>query len=101
MAMIEAIEGSTNDARFGGLWFHYDVRNDVLYIRLLERRDDEVHGEETDDGFVMLRTIDNDDVAGMTVVNWWKRFGQGQMLPDSMGAIAAKIEPWTKRLAAA
>jgi len=64
------------------------------------QRETQAHGEETDDGFIMLRAMDDDRVVGMTVVNWWKRFGQGAF-PDSMKIIAARIDPWAQRAASA
>lgn len=91
MVVVEALEGSA-----GSLWFHYDLRNDVLYLRLLARWDDEVYGEESDEGLIVLHSSRDDAVGGMTIVNWWKRFGQGQ-LPDSMSQVVARIEPWAKR----
>lgn len=95
MAVAESLEGS-----LGSLWFHYDLRNDVLYLRTLTRRDEDAHGEESDEGFILLRSMDDDAVVGVTVVNWWKRFGRGD-LPDSMNQILARIEPWADRLNAA
>lgn len=93
MAVIESIEGSA-----GSFWYHYDLTGDVLYLRSAAHRETATHGEETDDGFILLRSMDDDRVVGMTVVNWWKRFGTGT-LPDSMPHIAAKIDPWAQRAA--
>lgn len=95
MVTIDAIEGTVGKA----MWFHYDVENDVLYLRLAKYRDAEVVGEETPDGLFLMKTIDGNKSAGLEIVNWWKRFGTGK-LPDSMHGIADKIEPWTNRLAA-
>lgn len=92
MAVAESLEGSV-----GSLWFQYDIRNDVLYLRLLTRRDDEAHGEEMDDGYILLRAMDDDAPVGITIVNWWKRFGRNE-LPDSVTQILARIEPWAERL---
>lgn len=95
MAVTQSIEGSA-----GPFWFHYDLTGDVLYMRLTSERDTESHGEETDDGLIVLRALNDNRVVGITVVNWWKRFGQG-ILPDSMTGIAARIEPWAQRAASA
>ncbi len=95
MVKVAAIEGLVDDV----LAYHYDVANDVLYLRLDRHRDTPTHAEETDDGFLLLRREDNDEVVGMTVVNWWKRFGKGA-LPDSLSEIQRHIEPWAKKLAA-
>lgn len=93
--MTQSIEGTSQ-----GIWFHYDLPGDVLYLRVLARQGEQAHGEETDDGFILLRSLDDDSVVGMTVVNWWKRFGHGT-LPDSMAAIVASVEPFARRAASA
>ncbi len=95
MVKVEAIEGMVNDV----LAYHYDVPNDVLYLRLDRHRETPTHAEETDDGFLLLRRQDNDEVVAMTIVNWWKRFGKGA-LPDSLSEIQRKIEPLAKKLVA-
>jgi hypothetical protein len=95
MAVIETIEGMVA----GALWFHYDAGGDVLYLRLADRREAEAVGEETDDGFILLREMTTNETVGLTVVNWWKRFGQGEF-PDSLREIQARIEPWARKVAA-
>lgn len=91
MATAESIEGAA-----GTFWFHYDISNDVLYLRLITAREEESHGEEDESGFILLRAVSDDRLIGMTVVDWWKRFGSGS-LPDSVREIVARIEPWAKR----
>lgn len=95
MVAIETLEGIVG----GTLWYHYDVTSDVLYLRLLKYRDMPAVGEETDTGTILMRDEATDVPVGMTVVSWWKRFGQGA-LPDSISEIQRHIEPWEKRLAA-
>ena len=95
MVKVDTIEGIVDDV----LWCHYDITNDVLYLRLVKHRGIPAYSEETDDGLLLVRREDNDEVAGMTIVNWWKRFGTGQ-LPDSIHALERAIEPWARRLAA-
>ncbi|MFB3893771.1 MAG: hypothetical protein ACE15C_17295 [Phycisphaerae bacterium] len=95
MVVTETIEGVVDGSR----WFHYDVANDVLYMRLDSHRQIECVGEETTDGFILLRDQTTDQAVGMTIVNWWKRFGEGQ-LPDSMAELLRRIEPWARRVAA-
>jgi len=95
MVKIDAIEGTADDV----LWYHYDLGSDVLYLRLAEHRETPTYAEETDDGFLLLRRQDNDDVVGLTVVNWWKRFGRGAF-PDSLHELEQQIAPWVKKLAA-
>lgn len=94
MVKVDAIEGVVDDA----LWLHYDMQGDVLYLRLVQDRDAITYSEETEDGMLRVRREDNDAVAGLTVVNWWKRFGRGA-LPDSIQALENAIAPWAKRLA--
>jgi hypothetical protein len=94
MAVIETIEGVV-----GTVWYHYDVADDVLYLRLRSRRDTATVGEETDDGFILLRDEKTNQPVGLTVVNWWKRFGVGE-LPDSIREIQRHIEPLGERIGA-
>jgi hypothetical protein len=95
MVTTDTLEGFINNA----YWYHYDAANDVLYLRLLSARQTTALGEETDDGFILLRDEKTDRPVGLTVVNWWKRFGEGA-LPDSISQIQSRIEPWAKNIAA-
>jgi hypothetical protein len=92
---IETLEGVIDEA----LWFHYDAASDVLYLRLLSERNSATVGEETDEGLIFLRAEATDRPVGLTIVNWWKRFGEGA-LPDSISQIQRRIEPWWRKLAA-
>ena len=91
MVKIDVIEGTAEEAE-DVLWYHYDVANDVLYLRLAALRDTATYAEETPHGFLLLRCQEDDRPAGLTVVNWWRRFGHGD-LPDSMRAIEQTILP--------
>lgn len=95
MVVPETFEGILN----GAIWFHYDAAGDVLYLRLVSDRDAEALGEETSDGLILLRRSSDDAPVGLTVVNWWKRFGRGAV-PDSMQAFAALLAPLAGRIAA-
>lgn len=95
MVSIDTIEGIIDSA----LWYHYDVGDDVLYIRFAAKRDAETIGEETEDGLILLRDAKDGRSVGITVVNWWKRSGHGG-LPDSIRQLQTYIEPWAKRVAA-
>ena len=95
MAGIDTIEGYVGDV----LWYHYDVGNDVLYLRLAAAIDAPSIGEETDDGHILLRDETTDRPIGLTVINWWSRYGKGD-LPDSLAELNARIEPWAARVAA-
>lgn len=92
MVTTDSVEGIINQS----LWFHYDIGNDVLYLRLLSARQTPTVSEETDDGLLLLRKADDDEPVGLTVVNWWKRFGTG-VLPDSFARLGDQLEHWTSR----
>jgi len=92
MAELETIEGWFGD----GLWFHYHVPEDVLYIRLAENRDCPVVGEETEEA-ILLRDDETDEPVGLTYIHWWHRFGDGP-LPESYRELAARIEPFGQPL---
>ena len=95
MAVIDTIEGVIGE----DIDFHYDVGNDVLYVRLTAERDADAYGDEDDDGFIIRHRLSDDAVIGVSVVGWWKRFGTGP-LPDSLAEIARHVEPAAARLAA-
>jgi hypothetical protein len=94
MAVVtDTIEGVTGT----GVWFHYDLVRDVLYLRQPESRDERTYAEENEEGILILRREDDERVVGLTSVNWWKQYGSGS-LPDSLRGIEQSIEPWAKRL---
>jgi hypothetical protein len=95
MVKTDAIEGIVNAA----YRFHYDIFADVLYIRLIDAEKTMTIGDLTDDGDILLRDEQTDRVVGVTVVSWWKHFGQGA-LPDSISAIQSLIESQATRVAA-
>ena len=95
MVKVDTIEGVVD----GVLWCHYDLTDDVLYLRLIAERNTPTLAEETPDGLVLERREDDEKVVGITIVSWWKRFGSGSV-PDSIHALEQAIEPWAKRLAA-
>jgi len=68
----DTVEGVGGDS----LAYHFDVTNDVLYLRLISTQ--EVFGEETPEGFLLFRTED-EKIAGMTIIGYWKRFGEGRL----------------------
>jgi hypothetical protein len=86
---IDTIEGIIE----GALWFHYDVSNDVLYLRLNSMRHERVYGEETPEGFTLLKTED-DRSAGMTIVHYWQRFGIGDIRQISLQNLQHSVEAW-------
>ena len=96
MVKVETIEGVIDNT----IWLHYDMENDVLYLRFDKDRDVPAWSEETDEGVIIVRRQDNDEIAGMTIVNAWKRRGAGPM-PDSLQEIVEAFSPWTEKLAPA
>lgn len=75
----------------GDLAFHFDIANDVLYLRLVSTQEQEVFGEETPDGFLLFRT-DEDKIAGMTIIDYWKRFGAGRLDDMTLRGLQTSIE---------
>lgn len=98
MVSTDAIEG-TIGAGDSALWFHYDISADVLYLRLASERATQTVAEESPEGFLLLRRQSDDTPVGLTVLNWWSRFGAGERL-DSLRQLEQAIEPWASRLAA-
>lgn len=88
MNAIETLEGTIVTA----VHFHYDVGTDVLYLTLTTEREADAYGEEDDHGIILRRQTDNDHPIRLTIVNWWQRFGEGELL-DSLQEIARHIEP--------
>ena len=81
------------------LCFHYDMRDDVLYLRSAAHPETPSFGEETADGLILLRDADTDEPLGLTVVSWLKRSGRADM-PDSLDALGRLIESDAKQLSA-
>jgi hypothetical protein len=95
MVKTDAIEGIVNET----LRFHYDLTADVLYLRLLVAEESQTYSEVTDDGDLLLRAVQTDQPVGLTVVSWWKRYGDGA-LPDSIAQIQQHVEPLANQVAA-
>jgi hypothetical protein len=94
MAIVtDTLEGVIN----GAIWYHFDIADDVLYLRRADQRDAATVAEETPEGLLLLRREDDDRPVGVTIINWWKRFGHGA-LPDSLTALQRSIEPWADRV---
>jgi hypothetical protein len=95
MTTTDTIEGTIN----GTVSYHYDVFADVLYLKLVTEMETPSIGEEDDSGDVELHDQKTGRLIGLTVINWWKRFGNGS-LPDSIAELAKRIEPWAGKVAA-
>lgn len=72
-----------------------DLTNDVLYIRVDPRRGEPAFGEETPERFSILRT-DDDQFAGLTVVNYWRRFGKGDIRDATLATLKTRIAECTR-----
>lgn len=97
MAMTSTLQ--TLEGIIGAVSYHYDVVNDVLYLRRLDRLNAPVLGEETDEGLIEERDESTGALVGLTAISFWKRFGAGP-LPDSVAQITRSAEPLAKRIAA-
>ena len=95
MVTTDTIEGTINSV----ISYHYDVFADVLYLRLISDMNTPAIGDENDEGLIELRDEQTGRLLGITIVSWWKRFGQGA-LPDSIAEIQRRIEPMAQRVAA-
>ena len=95
MVTTDTLEGIID----GTTHFHYDVTSDVLYLRLLSAEGRPAFGDLDDDGDIHLLDEATHVKVGLTIVNWWKRFGHGA-LPDSIQQIQQHIEPLAAKLAA-
>lgn len=96
--MTDAIEGTIGSGP-AAVWFHYDIRADVLYLRFASDRASETSAEENEQGIMVLRRTSDNRAVGITVIGWWKRFGAGSA-PDSLRELERSIEPWAGRVAA-
>ena len=75
-----------------GIWqsvlhYHFDIDNDVLYLRLASKMDVETYAEDTEDGYTLLRSLDDDSSVGLVVINYWKRFGIGKLEDASLSTL--------------
>lgn len=95
MVMAGTLEGVVDAC----VTFHYDLSADVLYLRLIDHSETPAVGEDTPDDLVLFRDEETDDVVGLDVISWWKRFGDGTPL-DSLREITRRIEPMVERLLA-
>lgn len=93
MVVAEFLEGAVDDA----VSFHYDMVRDVLYLRLLDHKESPAIGEDTSDDLTLFRHEETDEVIGLDVISWWKRFGEGKDL-ESLREVEDRIEAMAHRL---
>ncbi len=89
---IDTLQGTLDES----LWFHLDLSNDVLYLRDQGTRNQAVFGEETPEGFTVLRT-NKGEFAGMTIVNYWGRYGSGDLGRASIYIVKERVAAWAQR----
>jgi hypothetical protein len=88
---IDTLQGILGDS----IWFHFDLSNDVLYLRDKATRKDPAFGEENSEGFTVLHT-NNGEFAGMTIVNYWRRFGSGDLRRASIHTVKERVAVWAE-----
>lgn len=54
-----------------------DSKNDVLYIKLLDTRNS--FGDEIENGLVILRDMDNDNITGVTIFDFIKKYKENKV----------------------
>lgn len=95
MVATDTIEGTIDNS----FWFHYDLANDILYLRMADCSDVQTYADEQEDGSLLLHNLEDDTVVGLTIVDWWKTYGNGD-IPDSLRRLEEEIEPFAQKLAA-
>lgn len=96
MVVTDTLEGVVH----GALWFHFDLTNDVLYLRVADRREEPTIAEETPDGLLTLRSQQDNAIIGLTVVDFWQRFGTGAAPTTAVADVERQIAELARRLAA-
>ena len=65
MVVTDTLEGIVD----GVLWYHYDLTNDTLYLRLAAERQTSTISEETPEGLLLIRRESDGAPVGLTIVN--------------------------------
>lgn len=91
---IDRLDGFVGE----GIRYHFDVRSDVMYLRFADSMASESYGEETPDGFIVLRTLAGDDIVGVTVVGYWERFGHGRVEDTPVSEVVAGVRQVAERM---
>ncbi len=87
MVITDTIEGIVD----GEIRFHLDLTNDVLYLRLENRADEPTVAEETPDGALALRSQKDEALIGLTIVDFWKRTGNGKAPTETISELERRI----------
>lgn len=91
---VEGLDGFIGE----DIKYHYDVHNDVMYLRLADKLKVESYGEETDDGLILLRALVGDEVVGITVIAYWTRFGTGRIEDAPISHVAENAQDLAERM---
>lgn len=73
MAIVESLEGTLDDL----ISFHVDLASDILYLRRIDRPEAIPVGEDGPDDVILFRDEDSREIVGLSVIDWWLRFGEG------------------------
>ena len=103
MIKTDTLEGIVDDFKY-----HFDLTNDVLYLRrslhpLSFDWHADTYAEEIPDEFLLLRRRNTDEIAGLTVINCLRQSGIRESdvdyIPDSIIEIEQLVEMWVRKLA--
>lgn len=70
--------------------FDYDKKFDTLYVALGDRRNS--YGDDSLNGVVLMRDIDTDDIRGITILKFLKKFETKSIpvLPNGLNRLIEK-----------
>ena len=54
-----------------------DIKNDILYIRFVDTSNS--YGEEIENGLVVLRDMANDNITGITIFDFVKKYQENEV----------------------
>lgn len=74
------------------LQFDYDSKYDVLYVALGDRSNS--YGDDSERGIIYLKDIDTDELTGVTVLDFLKRYRSNTLpwLPFPLGTALSIIK---------
>ena len=64
----------------GGWSYHLDQDNDVLYLAVRGREGVASYGDVDEQECVVRRSIGDESLTGLTILDFWRRFGTGRLL---------------------
>lgn len=74
------------------LKYNYDGKFDVLYIALGDRSNS--YGDDSERGLVYLRDIDTDELTGVTIMNFWRKYAANALpkLPFKIDGVLSELK---------